>query len=103
MEEVLVNLSMENRIGIRLSSINFPNRHAVVVFELVSDGHSIGDPVHPLQKLPIEIMNYPTKEFNIPDYDEIVRRAALRLTEDFERMTKRLSEAYGTKGRNDND
>ena len=88
---------MENRIGIRLSSFNFQNRHAVVVFELVSDGHTVGDPVKPLLELPIEIMNYPTEESNIPNYDEIVRRAARKLTEDFGRMTERLSDTYDTK------
>ena len=97
MEEVR-HLGMENRIGIRLSSVNFPNRHAVVVFELISDGHSVGDAVKPLLELPIEIMNYPTKEStNIPDYDEVVRRAARKLTEDFERVSKRLSDDYDTK------
>ena len=96
MEEV-ETLGMENRIGIRLSAVNFKNRHAVVVFELISDGHTVGDPVKPLLELPIEIMNFPTKESNIPDYDEIVRRAARKLTGDFGRMTDRLSDTYDTK------
>ena len=42
-------------------------------------------------------MNYPTEESNIPNYDEIVRRAARKLTEDFGRMTERLSDTYDTK------
>ena len=98
MEEARI-LGMDNRIGIRLSSVNFQNRDASVVFELISDGHTVGNPVKSLLKLSIGIMNYPTKEkeSNIPDYDEIVRRAARNLAEDFERVSKRLSDAYDTK------
>lgn len=82
-------LTMENRIGIRLVGIEFKSddRRSAVTFELYSEGHSVGDGVRPLAQISHDV---PRQGGVLPDYDAIVREVAWKLRDDFNRVVKML-------------
>ena len=80
---------MDNPINIRLASVTFGSRNAVVTFRLYSDGHTGGEQSQTLVDISHEVPRF-TKEQDIPDYDRIVGEAATKMVQDFQRIIEQV-------------
>ena len=88
-------LSMDNKISVRLSAVNFPtDRDAIVEFELFS--YKTNEPSNRiLAKITRAVPRYTKEPDNrIADYDLVVRVAAQKLEEDFKMVLAVLGKSY---------
>lgn len=80
-------------VGIRLHSIEFPNglTSATVTFELVSQGHPMGEKTRPLTMIRLAA---PCSQQGAPAYKEVVAHAACKLKADFQEISDMLDRTY---------
>ena len=92
-----VQLSMDNNLGIQLSSVTFQDaNNASAVFTLFSDGHNVRSSQHVVATLTQEVPRYNLEKTDLPDYNRIVEAAAKKLECDFQRVVEMLTKSYSS-------
>ena len=82
-------LTVENDLGIQLTSIDFESGFAFVTFELFSEGHTMGDPIRAETRLTYSL---PLNGQGKMNHDRIVGIVKKKLQADFARMAKSLED-----------